>query len=72
MQPDDIVRRANSWLYNNVCKGTVGNIIRGLVDEIKRLRQEQADLRELISLAEERADNLQAQLHRLRKRKQSK
>jgi uncharacterized protein (UPF0305 family) len=72
MTDEDIVRRANSWLYNNVCKGTVGNIIRGLVDEVKRLRQERADLNELIELAEERADNLQAQMHRLRKNKQSK
>jgi len=69
---DDVVRRANSWLYNNECRGTVGNIIRDLVAEVKQLRQRQSDLHELIELAEERADGLSAQLHRLRKTKQSK
>lgn len=69
---DDVVRRANSWLYNNECRGTVGNIIRDLVAEVKQLRQQQADLRELIELAEERADNLSVQLHRLRKTEQFK
>lgn len=64
---DDIVRRANSWLYNNPCKGTVGNLVQGLVDEVKKLRNEIHELRETVELAEERAQNIATKLHKMRK-----